>query len=247
MGIGKAICRAFAQNGAKAIVIVDRAEPTNEDVNHLEVHSEVLAIRADCGTEGGLRKAMHMAQQQFGAVDVVVANAGIGGTPGGPEVANDEFDQMHQVNTMQSVWLARHAVPSMLANGGGVFVVVASAAGLLTQIGSLPYAMTKAAAVSVAEWLTITYGAQGLKVSCVCPQAVDTAMIAGSKGGVAGVDGLMQPEEVAEDLMQALGRDEFLVLPHAEVRQYMQRKANETEKWLRGMRKLNSRFTPSKM
>ena len=133
----------------------------------------------------------------------------------------------------------------MLARGGGYLLNTASAAGLLTQIGSAPYAVTKHAAVSFAEWLSITHGARGLKVSVLCPQAVRTAMIAGSdEGGVAGVDGVLEPEQVASAVVEGLADERFLILPHPDVLDYLRRKTGDYDRWLRGMRRLQERFDP---
>ena len=144
---------------------------------------------------------------------------------------------------MAHVLAARHLVPRMLARGGGYLLQTASAAGLLSQIGSAPYTVTKHAAVAFAEWLAITYGAQGLRVSVLCPQAVRTAMTAGvPDGGVAGVDGMLEPERLAEVVVEGLAGERFLILPHPTVAEYVRRKAEDVERWLRGMQRLQARF-----
>jgi short-subunit dehydrogenase len=130
----------------------------------------------------------------------------------------------------------------MAARGGGYLMNTASAAGLLSQIGSAPYAVTKHAAVGLAEWLAITHGDQGIKVSVLCPQAVKTAMTAGNPDGVASIDGMMEPEVLAECVVGCLEREEFLILPHPEVLTYMRNKTNDYGRWIGGMRKLNRRF-----
>lgn len=143
---------------------------------------------------------------------------------------------------MSHVWAARHLVPRMIARGGGYLLNTASAAGLLSQIGSATYAVTKHAAVALAEWLSITYGDQGIKVSVLCPQAVRTAMTARGPG-VAGVDGMIEPEEAVSAVVEALREERFLVLPHPEVAEYMQRKTADYDRWLKGMRRLQGLYT----
>ena len=144
---------------------------------------------------------------------------------------------------MAHVLAARHLVPRMLSRGGGYLLQTASAAGLLSQVGSAPYAVTKHAAVAFAEWLAISYGDRGLKVSVLCPQAVRTAMTDGFPGGgVAGIDGMLEPDRVADAVLEGLAAERFLILPHPEVAEYVRRKGEDVERWLRGMRRLQARF-----
>jgi short-subunit dehydrogenase len=133
-------------------------------------------------------------------------------------------------------------VPRMVKRGGGYLLNTASAAGLLSQIGSATYAVTKHAAVALAEWIAITHGHEGIKVSVLCPQAVRTRMTAGNEGGVASVDGMIEPDEVAETVVKALDEERFLVLPHPQVAEYMRRKATDYDRWLRGMRRLAENY-----
>ena len=142
---------------------------------------------------------------------------------------------------MSHVWAAKHLVPRMIARGGGYLLNTASAAGLLSQIGSATYAVTKHAAVALAEWLSITYGDQGIKVSVLCPQAVRTAMTARGPG-VAGVDGMIEPEDAVTAVVETLREERFLVLPHPEVAEYMQRKTADYDRWLKGMRRLQGLY-----
>ena len=144
---------------------------------------------------------------------------------------------------MAHVWAARHVVPLMIARGGGYLLNTASAAGLLSQIGSAPYAVTKHAAVGLAEWLAITHGDKGIKVSVLCPQAVRTAMTAGNPDGVASVDGMMEPEELAESVIRGLEAEDFLILPHPQVLDYMRRKTGDYNRWIGGMKKLQRVYT----
>ena len=144
---------------------------------------------------------------------------------------------------MSHVYAARHLVPKMIPRGGGYLLNTASAAGLLTQIGSVTYAVTKHAAVSFAEWTSITHGNDGIKVSVLCPQAVRTAMTTGRDGSVASIDGMLEPEQVADTVIEALDEERFLVLPHPEVLEYMRRKTSDYDRWLNGMRRLQDRYT----
>ena len=142
---------------------------------------------------------------------------------------------------MAHVWAARHVVPRMIARGGGYLLNTASAAGLLNQVGAAPYATTKHAAVGLAEWLALTYGDQGIKVSCLCPQAVRTGMTASTES-VAAIDGLLEAEPVAQACLQAIRDETFLVLPHPEVLTYMRRKTDDYDRWIKGMQRLNAKF-----
>lgn len=145
---------------------------------------------------------------------------------------------------MSHVWTARHLVPRMIGRGGGYILTTASAAGLLNQPGAAPYGVTKHAAVGFAEWLSLTYGAKGLRVSVLCPQAVRSKMTEGHEVSVASIDGMLEPEDVAETCVQAIREERFLVLPHPQVLDYLQLKAADYDRWLGGMRKLNQHFTP---
>jgi NAD(P)-dependent dehydrogenase (short-subunit alcohol dehydrogenase family) len=148
------------------------------------------------------------------------------------------------------VYAVRAVLPSMLDRGEGYLLHTASAAGLLTQLGDLPYSVTKHAVVGLAEWLSITYGDAGIRVSCLCPQGVNTAMLGrvdtgSAGGGVLAAEGLLEPEEVADAVVEALRDERFLVLPHPEVLEYFRRKADDYDRWLRGMRRLRGRYEQS--
>ena len=142
---------------------------------------------------------------------------------------------------MSHVFAARAVIPGMIARGGGYLVNTASAAGLLSQVDSATYAVTKHGAVAFAEWLSINYGNKGIRVSCLCPQAVRTPMI-GDGEGVASVDGIVEPDDLAADVVATMAREEFLILPHPQVRDYIQRKTGNYDRWIGGMRKLLSKF-----
>jgi len=163
-------------------------------------------------------------------------------TIGGVEVPDDQWQKIWDINVMSHVWAARHLVPRMAARGGGYLLNTASAAGLLNQVGSAPYGVTKHAAVGLAEWLALSYGDQGIKVSVLCPQAVRSEMTRGHEEGVAAMDGMLEPEPVAEACVAAIRAETFLVLPHAEVLGYMRKKTENYDRWIGGMRKLNRLF-----
>ena len=238
-GIGRALARRFAAEGARAVTVADLdADGT------AAVADEIggVGVATDVSDEAQIRELVRRAEERGGPIDLFCSNAGIG-TPGGVEATNEAWQRIWDINLMAHVYAARAVLPGMIERGEGYLLSTASAAGLLTQIGSAPYAVTKHAAVALAEWLSITHGHQGIKVSVLCPQAVDTPMTAGMKdGGVAGVDGMMQPEEVADAVVQGLEDERFLILSHPEVATYMQRKAGDYDRWLAGMRRLQERF-----
>src|SRR6188474_1462067 len=177
-GIGEAMCRRFAAEGAAAVVVAD------VDRRALEVASELPsahAVLADVAVESDVRRTVDEALRVYGRIDLFCSNAGIF-TAGGEEVSDDDWERIWHINVLSHVYAARAVVPAMLAAGGGYLLQTASAAGLLTQIGSAPYSVTKHAAVAFAEWLAITHGDQGLKVSCLCPQGVRTRMLDAAEG-----------------------------------------------------------------
>jgi NAD(P)-dependent dehydrogenase (short-subunit alcohol dehydrogenase family) len=166
-----------------------------------------------------------------------MSNAGILGKPGGLELEDALWQKMWEVHGMAHVWAARAVVPGMIERGEGYFLVTASAAGLLNIVESAPYGVTKHAAVGIAEWLRIAYGRKGLRVSCLCPQSVETAMTAAGAGS-AGVNGVLTPEQVAADVVATMREERFLVLPHPEVAKYFLNKAQDYDRWLGGMQKV---------
>jgi NAD(P)-dependent dehydrogenase (short-subunit alcohol dehydrogenase family) len=236
-GIGRALCRRFAKEGAKAVVAADINEAGAKAVAQ-EVKGE--AVLCDVRKEEDIVRLAGYTEGKFGRIDLFCSNAGIA-VMGGYEVDNDAWQRIWEINVLAHVFAARAVIPGMIARGGGAFLITASAAGLLSQIGSLPYSVTKHAAVGLAESLAITYGDQGIQVFVLCLQAVDTEMTR-QGGGVAAVDGMMKPEELADAVMESFAADEFLILPHKEVKIYMQRKTADYTRWLQGMRKLQERF-----
>jgi NAD(P)-dependent dehydrogenase (short-subunit alcohol dehydrogenase family) len=237
-GIGRAMARRFRQEGPRRIICADLDGPGAVAVA-AEVGGRAFAI--DVSKEADIVSLIETVEAEEGPIDLFCSNAGIG-IGGGAEASNAGWTRIWEINVMAHVWAARALVPLMAARGGGYLLNTASAAGLLSQIGSAPYAVTKHAAVGLAEWLAITHGDQGIRVSVLCPQAVRTAMTAGNPDGVASIDGMMEPEEVAEACVAAIATEQFLILPHPEVLDYMRRKTGDYDRWIGGMRKLNRRF-----
>ena len=237
-GIGRALAERFAAEGARLVVCADRdgegAAATAKAVGG-------VAFTVDVAKEEDIQHLIETVETDHGPIDLFCSNAGIG-YGGGAEAPNEGWQRIWDINVMAHVWAARHLVPRMIARGGGYLMNTASAAGLLSQIGSAPYAVTKHAAVGLAEWLAITHGDQGIKVSVLCPQAVRTKMTERNPDGVASIDGMMEPETVAEACVKAIEAEDFLILPHPEVLDYMRRKTEDYGRWIGGMRKLNRRF-----
>jgi NAD(P)-dependent dehydrogenase (short-subunit alcohol dehydrogenase family) len=243
-GIGRALARRFAAEGARGVTVVDRDAEAAEAVA-AELGAQALAMDADVSVEADIARAVAATEDRFGPVDLFCSNAGIGG--GGDVDAPDAvWQSVWEINLMAHVYAARVVLPSMLARGEGYLLNTASAAGLLTNIGNAPYSATKHAAVGLAEWIAITYGDRGIKVSCLCPQGVRTNMLMGSPGDpsteVVLAQGAIEPEQVAEAVIEGLRDERFLILPHPEVSEYVQRKAADPDRWLAGMRKLQARI-----
>jgi NAD(P)-dependent dehydrogenase (short-subunit alcohol dehydrogenase family) len=237
-GIGRALARRFAQEGAKLVVCSD---VDGEGAAKVAAEIGGVAITTDVSKEADIIRLIETVENDHGPIDLFCSNAGIG-IGGGAEASNEGWQKIWDINVMAHVWAARHLIPRMTARGGGYLVNTASAAGLLSQIGSAPYAVTKHAAVGLAEWLSITHGDQGIKVSVLCPQAVRSAMTAGNPDGVASIDGMMEPEQVADVTVKAIEAEEFLILPHPQVLDYMRRKTADYGRWIGGMRKLNRAY-----
>jgi NAD(P)-dependent dehydrogenase (short-subunit alcohol dehydrogenase family) len=238
-GIGRAIARRLAADGARVVV---------NDLDHraaaaVAAEIEGFAVPGDVGTEQDVAGLITAAAELLGEIDIYCSNAGtVSGT--GPETPDDLWQRAWEVNTLAHVRAARALLPGWLARGRGTFVVTASAAGLLTMLGAAPYSVTKHAAVGFAEWLAATYAHRGLAVHCVCPQGVRTQMLAnsGQAGEVVLADAAIEPEQVADALAAAMADGKFLVLPHPEVRDYYLQRATDTDRWLRGMSRLQRRI-----
>lgn len=234
-GIGRACARRFAAEGARLVV-------SDIEANSLRAVAEesgAVAIAADVGRAAEVARLVEQAEAALGGIDLFYSNAGIA-LEGGPEVADEAWDRMWRINTMAHVWAARYVAPRMAERGGGYLLSTASAAGLLMEPGSAPYTLTKHAAVALAEWLAVNYRDRGLRVSVVCPQGVNTAMLGDVGRGrslVAG-DGILEPEQVAEAVVVGIRAEEFLILPHPQVREYERRKTADRDRWLRGMARM---------
>jgi NAD(P)-dependent dehydrogenase (short-subunit alcohol dehydrogenase family) len=236
-GIGAALCRRFAAGGAKAIVVADVQRDAAQAVAKAVGGTAVVT---DVTVEAGVQALVERAREAHGRVDIYCSNAGIG-VGGGVEAPDEAWRRSFDVHLMAHVYAARAVLPEMLERGEGYFLGTISAAGLLNHILAAPYAVTKAAGLSFLEWLSIAYGDRGVRVSALCPQGVRTAML-GMEGRRPFLQhGAMEPDDVAGVVVEALRDERFLVLPHAEVADYFQRKASDYDRWLRGMRRLRDR------
>lgn len=243
-GIGRALCERFAAEGAAHIAVLDLEQEAAEAVA-AAVGGSAYAVNVR--DEAQIAEAVASILDAHGHIDLFCSNAGIIAGDGEPwyasSASNDTWQAMWDIHVMSHVWAARACLPSMIERGEGYFLNTASAAGLLNQIGDAAYSTTKHAAVGFAESLSITHGDDGIKVSCLCPQAVATRMIGSvESGGTAGVDGVITAEDVAEAVVQGLAKEQFLILPHPEVATYRERKTADYDRWLGGMRKLRRRF-----
>jgi NAD(P)-dependent dehydrogenase (short-subunit alcohol dehydrogenase family) len=241
-GIGRALAIRAAREGARGVVVADLDADGAAAVAAL---ASGIAVRTNVAVESDVQALVARAVEAYGQVDVLCSNAGIF-LGGGEETLDADWRRIFDVNVMAHVYAARAVVPAMLARGEGYFLSTVSAAGLLTQLGSAPYAVTKHAALAFSEWLSITYGERGLRVSCICPQGVRTGMLNESSGPSFLLDGALEPEAVADATVAGMRAEQFLILPHPEVATYFQRKATDYERWLRGMRRLQRDIaTPS--
>jgi NAD(P)-dependent dehydrogenase (short-subunit alcohol dehydrogenase family) len=237
-GIGRALAQRFAREGARGVVVADLDEG---GARRVAESISGIAVRTDVAVERDVGVLVARAVEAFGNVDVFCSNAGIS-IAGGEEVSDGDWRRILDVNVMAHVYAARAVLPDMLARKEGCILATVSAAGLLSQIGSAPYAVTKHAALAFAEWLSITYGDQGLLVQCLCPQGVRTGMLNESSGPQFLLEGALTPEAVADAVVAGMEDERFLILPHPEVRTYFERKATDYDRWLRGMRRLHARI-----
>jgi len=243
-GIGRALCRRFAAEGARAVVVADMDA---DGAAALVKEIGGLAVTTNVANEEDIVRLVEQTTEAYGPIDLFCANAGIFGEFGGTVVPNQVWQQIWDVNVMSHVYSARAVLPGMLVRGSGYLLHTASAAGLLTQVGAAPYSVTKHAAVAFAEWLAISHADAGIKVSCLCPQGVRTQMLLGADGKRESFlrAGALEPEEVAECVIAGLAEERFLILPHPEVAEYFKRKADDYERWLSGMRRLNEQVKRS--
>lgn len=257
-GIGEAIAERALAGGARHVVVADLVADRAAEVAG-RLGDRATGVGLDVADEAAVKALVERTLAEQGPIDLFVSNAGYG-KRGGVELSNADFERMWQVHTMAHVYAARAVLPSMIARGEGYLLNTASAAGLLTQMDSVIYAVTKHAAVALAEWLSINHHHQGIRVSVLCPQAVATNILASfdddtdqapadggsqprrSGGGQAGGDGILQPAAVADACLEAVAQERFLVLPHPEVATYFERKATDYDRWLNGMRRYATRL-----
>jgi NAD(P)-dependent dehydrogenase (short-subunit alcohol dehydrogenase family) len=240
-GIGRAAALRFAREGARGLVLGDL---NVEALRAVATEVQGLGVPCDVGKEADIGRLVSEAEGEYGSVDVYFSNAGIIAR-GGLEASDEDWERNWKIHVMAHVWAARAVVEKMVAQGGGYFLVTASAAGLLNIVESATYGVTKHAAVAFAEWLAIAYGRKGLRVSCLCPQAVMTGMYQGG-GGSAGIDGALSAEEVAGEIVKVMDAEKFLVLPHPTVLQYMRNKTADYDRWIGGMQKLYAKHQGGK-
>jgi NAD(P)-dependent dehydrogenase (short-subunit alcohol dehydrogenase family) len=237
-GIGRALARRFATAGAETVIVAD----VDAD-GAWTVAREIggMAIRCDVSVEADVAHLVEKVHIAKGRIDLFCSNAGIA-VGGGPEAENADWQRIWDVNVMAHVYVARHALPSMLARKEGYILGTVSAAGLLNHMFAAPYGVTKAAALSFFEWLSIAHGDAGIKVSCLCPQGVKTDMLAAErrKGLDFLTDKALEPDQLAEIVLQGIRDQKFLILPHPEVAEYFARKATDYDRWLKGMRRLRA-------
>lgn len=239
-GIGEAVARRYAREGAKGVVVADMdAGRLDKVAKEISSTGGALAVAGDIGKESEVKRLIAEAEKKYGPVDIFFSNAGIG--RGGHEDATDkDWADSWAVHVMAHVYAARDLVPKMLKRGEGYLLNTASAAGLLASMGSAPYGVTKHAGVALAEHLSIQYGDKGIRVSVLCPQAVDTNMLRMAGSGAASVDGVLNTDAVAQTVIEAMDEERFLILTHPEVKEYMARKLDR-DRWLRGMRRLRDK------
>lgn len=244
-GIGEALALRLAAHGAGGVVVSDLREAEACRVANAIVQAggRAIGLSVDAVNEADIRRLVDTAVEAYGPVDILCSNAGIV-DEGGVEVPDRLWTRSWSVNVMAHVFAARAVLPSMRARGSGYLVNTCSAAGLLTSPGAAPYAVTKHAAVALAEWLAIEHGDAGIRVSVICPQAVRTQLLqdsiaAGNEASrsVSQTSRMLEPDDVARCAIDGIQHERFLILPHAEVQDFVQRKAQDVDRWLAGMRR----------
>ncbi len=238
-GIGKALCERFAAECAAKIIVADL------DFDNAEAVADSIsgkAVRLDVSDEAQVKTIVEEILNEFGRIDLVCSNAGIGGAEGCLDVANEVWQKIYEINVLSHLYLSRAIFPSMLERGDGYFLITASAAGLLTHPTAAPYVVSKHAAVAFAEWLSIAYHERGIRVSCLCPQGVKTDLIASADGEPENflMADAITAEECADAVVKGLETENFLILPHAEVAQYIVNKAENYDRWLGSLRKIRT-------
>lgn len=242
-GIGRALCERFAQEGAAGVVVADVDFPAAEQVAQ-QING--LAVFCNVGVRADIDRLVDDSIRRYGRIDLFCSNAGIT-TKGGLEVADCDWQRMWEVNVLSRLYAAQAVVPAMLEQGGGYLLHTASAAGLLTEIGSAAYSVTKHADLALAEWLSVQYGRDGIGVSCMCPLGVETAMLDPEDP----IHQFLQiqsvtVEDVADSVIAGLADEQFLILPHPQVAEFFGLKAEDHDRWLRGMQRLNQKLTRRK-
>ncbi len=235
-GIGLAIAKEFIKESPKIIIIVDISFKNFNFKNE-----KILCEQCDVTNELNIQNLIDKINFNFGLIDIFCSNAGILSL-GNEQTSNEDWSKNWNLHVMSHVFAAKKLLPDMLKRGSGYFVNTSSAAGLLSHIDSITYSTTKHAAIGLAEWLAITYGKKGIGVSILCPQAVETAMTKGREKEVSALDGMMKPEAVAIEVINAIKDEVFLISPHTEVVGYFQNKANNYSRWIGGMQKLKNRL-----
>jgi NAD(P)-dependent dehydrogenase (short-subunit alcohol dehydrogenase family) len=241
-GIGAALCRRFTSEGARAVIVVDI---DGDKAQAVAGEIEGIAEQLDVSQAGAVAALVERTEERFGHIDLYCSNAGILilDSDHVASATDAMWQRIWEINVMAHIHAVRAALPGMRERGSGYFLITASAAGLLSQIGSAPYSVTKHAAVGFAETIAIAHKGEGIGVSALCPQAVHTGMTERLGGpGVAGLDGTLSADVVAESVIAGLADERFLILPHPEVAEYFQRKAGDYERWLEGMRRLRGKF-----
>ncbi len=260
-GIGRALATRFAAEGAAGVAVADlEADRIDQTVRTItEAGGSAIPFPCDVSVEAEVQALVEATVSAFGPVDLFCSNAGIA-IGGGVEAPDADWQRIWDVNLMAHVYAARAVLPSMLARGDGYLLNTASAAGLLTNLGAAPYAVTKHAAVALAEWLAVTHGDEGIKVSCLCPQGVATRMLLGEdaeaiadgapppsgddagQSSVLAAGDVLTPAQVADAVVAGIAAEQFLILPHPEVGGYYARKAADPDRWIRGMRRFQARL-----
>jgi NAD(P)-dependent dehydrogenase (short-subunit alcohol dehydrogenase family) len=241
-GIGAAMAKRFASEDPRALVLADLDLDSAREV---AAGIDAEAVQVDVADPAANDRMIDEVEERFGPVDLFCANAGIG-FAGDEQTPPDRWEHMWRINVMSHVHAARSLIPGWLARGEGYFLATVSAAGLLTNLKAAQYSVTKHAALAFAEWLSITYGDQGVKVSCLCPMGVKTPLLDSADEFHALLDAdALEPDEVAEAVMAGLSVESFLILPHPEVARFFQNKANDYERWIGGMRKLQRAVFPT--
>jgi NAD(P)-dependent dehydrogenase (short-subunit alcohol dehydrogenase family) len=243
-GIGKALCEVFHRAGAAKVVVADLDLAGAEAV---AAAVEGAAFKCDVGQEKDIVHLIEETERQFGPIALFCSNAGIGGgfdpmsvNAGG--TSDEPFMKSWAIHVMAHIYAARHLIPRMKARGGGYFLNTISAAGLLSQVGSPAYSATKHGAVGFAENLAISHKADGIKVSILCPQGVDTHMLRSIPKGPQSGDGDLSPEQVAQDVLAGLDQETFVILPHPQVLGYMRKKTENYDRWISGMAKIQAKM-----